>query len=478
VHVANALLLAEEKGGHQRMLTFIQLLAQPFGVMLTALQKMTFSKVKELDAAAKELAMRRLLPPLADQGIPTSGVESTPLELNALFGFLALLFLDATLRRAEGWEGEPASRSGSLKRQEAVGAIKGVLGSFCTLDEERRFELFQMTARLEARWGLPLSPALMQSVSDITEGTLYQEAVEPFLKAQNILDADGERVLESAWMVQESPKKRKSVLVLVTNHALYVLTLPRGLPCTVCESWKLCPTGPRFLRRVPHYKVDKLLLDFSAAHGAGHRFKLEVSDKSKKATPKDYQFSSLHVGVAQRMLAAIHRVHPRSLPVVLDSALPRVIRLIQQEQAGTKPGGGADADEGDVSVVLVLRCEREDKTTKEPGPRLLVITEKALLLFFEYPEYFGLVPWSDVAADDIEQPNGREHLRLEKAIEIEELATLDMIMSAEPQVVIAPDGGQKITLTFADDAAAALFRQRMREVLWGHGQTSWNDTSR
>eukprot|EP00966_Prymnesium_polylepis_P049050 1135126-Prymnesium_polylepis.1 len=40
-------------------------------------------------------------------------------------------------------------------------------------------------------------------------------------------------------MVQESPKKRKSVLVLVTNHALYVLTLPRGLPCTVCESWKV-----------------------------------------------------------------------------------------------------------------------------------------------------------------------------------------------------------------------------------------------
>jgi len=183
------------------------------------------------------------------------------------------------------------------------------------------------------------------------------------------------------------------------------------------------------------------------------------------------------VGVAQRMLAAIHRVHPRSLPVVLDSALPRVIRLVQQEQAGA--GGAADDADADASVVLVLRCEREDKTTKDPGPRLLVITEKSLLLFFEYPEYFGLVPWSDLqSADDIEQPNGREHLRLEMSIDIEELATLDMIMSAEPQVVIAPDGGEKVTLTFADDAAAALFRQRMREVLWGHGQTSWNDASR
>lgn len=77
-------------------------------------------------------------------------------------------------------------------------------------------------------------------------------------------------------MVQESPRKRKSVLVIVTNYALYVLTLPRGLLCSVCESWRLCPTGPRFLRKVPHYKVDKLLLDYSTVYGAGHRFKLEV----------------------------------------------------------------------------------------------------------------------------------------------------------------------------------------------------------
>ena len=280
-------------------------------------------------------------------------------------------------------------------------------------------------------------------------------------------------------MVQELPKKRKSVLVIVTNHATYVLTHPRGPVCTVCESWKLCPTGPRFLRRLPHYKVDKLLLDFSAAHGAGHRFKLEVTDKAKASKgPLDFQFSSLHVGVAQRMLAAIHRVHPRSLQPTLDSALPRIIRLIQQENAGK------GEDETETSVLLVLRCEREDKTAKDPGPRLLVIIEHAqhehsLNLYYEQPEYFGLTPWSDLqSADDIEQPNGRELLQQELSIDIAELSSLDMIMSAEPQVVIEPDSGGKVTLTFADDAAAGLFRQRMREVLWGHGQTSWNDSSK
>jgi len=479
VQRANALLLSDEKGGQQRLLTFLQLIAQLYSVMLTSLQKMKFSKVPELDAAAKELALRRLLPPLSDQGIPVAGsAPPQPLEMNALFGFLAVLFLDAALRRAEGWDGEPTSRAGSLKRQDAVGAIKGVLGSFCSLDEERRFELFQMTARLEARWGLPLSPALMQSISDITEGFLYQEAVEPFLKAQGVLDFEGERVLESAWMVQESPRKRKSVLVIVTNHALYVLTLPRGLLCTVCESWKLCPTGPRFLRKVPYYKVDKLLLDFSAAHGAGHRFKLEVSDKSKKATPKDYQFSSLHVGVAQKLLHAIQRVHPRSLPIVLDSTLPRVISLIQQDAGGDTSTGQYKDDDADSSIVLVLRCERDDKGTKDPGPRLLVVDQSSLSIYLEFPEYFGMQPWTDLhATDDIDQPNGRDVIRHEMSIDIDNLESLDMVMSSEPQVVLAPFGGPQVTLTFADDAAAALFRQRMREVLWGHGQTTWNDAT-
>lgn len=423
--------------------------------------------------------MRRLLPPLGAQGITGENTGGVPLEMNALFGFLSLLFLDATLRRAEGWDGEPSSSDGSQRRQEAVGAIKGVLGSFCVLDEERRFELFQMTARLEARWGLPLSPALMQSVSDITEQALYQRAVEPFLKEKNVIDSEGEHVLESAWMVQELPKKRKSVLVLVTNHATYLLTHPRGLMCTVCESWKLCPTGPRFLRRLPHYKVEKMLLDFSAAYGAGHRFKLEVSEKAKGKAPTDMQFSSLHVGVAPRMLAAIHRVHPRSLPVVIDSALPRVIRQIHQESKGGKPDGKGDVDEVDSNVLLVLRCERDDKTAKDPGARLLVITENALELFWERPEFFGLVPWSDLnSADDIEQPNGRELLQLEASLDIDELSSLDMVMSAEPQVIIEPGGGEKVTLTFADDAAVSLFRQYIRRVLWGHGQTSWNESSK
>jgi len=47
--------------------------------------------------------------------------------------------------------------------------------------------------------------------------------------------------------------------------------------CQVCESWKLCPSGPRLVRRVALYKVSKLMLDFTTAYGAGHRMKIELT---------------------------------------------------------------------------------------------------------------------------------------------------------------------------------------------------------
>lgn len=97
------------------------------------------SQIPEIDAAAKELTMRRLLPPLPDQNQHLAASQNQPHEMNALFGLLSVVFLDATLRRAEGWDGEPSTRSSSVKRQDAVGAIKGVLGTFCSLDEDRRF---------------------------------------------------------------------------------------------------------------------------------------------------------------------------------------------------------------------------------------------------------------------------------------------------------------------------------------------------
>ena len=360
-----------------------------------------------------------------------------------------------------------------------------------------------MTARLEARWGLQLSSALMQSVSDITEQALYQRAVEPFLRQSNVIDAEGEHVLESAWMVQELPTKRKSVLVVVTNHAVYTLTYPRGLLCNVCESWKLCPTGPRFLKRTAHYKINKLLLDYSAAHGAGHRFKLEFaaghekpsSPEGKAAAPpkdaqalallksqsKDLQFSSLHVGVAQRMLSAIHRVHPRGLPVTLDAALPRVLHAIKKRG---KPGGAsgilADASDMDAppdDVLLCLRCEREG-VKGAPSERLLVVTDHSVLLYIERPELFGLMPWNDLSStDDLDQLDGTDFLRLDDdgEVVISDLDSLDLVMQSEPVARLSAVGSEPLSVAFADDTGAALFRQRMREVLNGKGHASWND---
>lgn len=83
----------------------------------------------------------------------------------------------------------------------------------------------------------------------------------------------------------------------------------------------------------------------------------------------------------------------------------------------------------------MIRCEREDKSTKDPGPRLLVVDDRALSIYLEYPEYFGLPPWVDVTgSDSFDQPNGLEMLRLDVAVELDDLDSLDLLMSAEPQV--------------------------------------------
>ena len=143
--------------------------------MLSALSSMSFSKEESVDTAAKELAMRRLLPPGAAQVASTVKdqgkrlLDSRLRDQNALVAFLSALFYDVVLRMAEGWQSTTSAVGDSLARQEAIGAIKAVLGTFCVLDEERRFELFQLSARLEARWGLALPPALMHAITDYTE---------------------------------------------------------------------------------------------------------------------------------------------------------------------------------------------------------------------------------------------------------------------------------------------------------------------
>lgn len=86
--------------------------------------------------------------------------------------------------------------------------------------------------------------------------------------------------------------------------------------------------------------------------------------------------------------------------------------------------------------MLVLRCERTEKSTKEPGPRLLVVDQKAITVYFEDPDAFGHKPWSDLPIHDeaLDKPDGLKHLREDTTIELEQLDNLDMKMMSEPQV--------------------------------------------
>lgn len=507
---ANAFLLDDRRngGGNSRMLTFLVHLAGLYSMMLTALSTMSLSKQEKVDVAAKELTMRRILPPGVAHSIscsapepPVRGPTATP--HSALVSFISFLFYDSVLRQAEGWEPH-ASGSGahdSLARQETIGAIKGVLGSFCVLDEERRFELFQLTARLEARWGLPLPPALMHSITEIAEQALYKRALDPFLRREKILEVEDEKILDAAWMVQEAPRRRKHVLVLVSSRALYLLETPRLLGvCNVCESWKLCPTGPRLSLRVPLHRVSEMQLDFSAACGAGHRFKLVVTSEPKASKmglvrtdccasserdmlardpPVELQFSSLYVGVAQRLLAAMRRVHPCPPPIILDNKLPRVIQLLEAHSGSKCATLEREVDPPTSNLRLVMRCERLDSVSRgAPRERLLVVNTDSVSLYLESPTLFGVSPWRDQVRADQTRRDGIAALKKDASIPFHALGTIELEMSPEPRAKLAKVGASEakpasITLQFADDTGAMLFRSRMREVLWGKGQTTW-----
>lgn len=183
------LLKAESTAGDANMLPSLVQLAELYSTILSSLSSIRFSKHDEVDVAAKELAMRRLLPPpakkqaVAGQGVAQQAAggggqkggspdQQGGQRMSALVGFLTTLFFDSVLRQAEGWDPSQyvtASTTDTLARQGAVGAIKGVLGSFCVLDEERRFELFHSCAELESRWRVDLSPAMMHAITDTTE---------------------------------------------------------------------------------------------------------------------------------------------------------------------------------------------------------------------------------------------------------------------------------------------------------------------
>ena len=219
----------------ERLLVLARHCASLYAAMLQALQVSRFSAGDDIDAAAKELCLRRLVPSSGPPLLPPEGAregrdggaagEALPNVMEALLTFL---LPDAMVQRmesglsylgAEAWEADggggrsvqqaqlhahDAARAATL-RHEAVGAVKAALSLFCVLDEDRRFDLFAHAARLEARWQVAMAPAVMKSLAAVTEQMLYQAAIERMLRGQAELEGDGERALESAWLTQETP---------------------------------------------------------------------------------------------------------------------------------------------------------------------------------------------------------------------------------------------------------------------------------
>ena len=565
----------------ERLLVLARHCASLYAAMLQALQVTRFSSGDDIDTAAKELCLRRLVPSSGPPLLPPEGSresrdaasgsgEAMPNVMEALLTFL---LHDAMVQRmesglsylgAEAWEADgggsksvrqaqlhahDAARAAML-RHEAVGAVKSALSLFCVLDEDRRFDLFSLTARLEARWQVAMAPAVMKSLAAATEQMLYQAAIERMLRGQIELEGDGERALESAWLTQELPRRasggERHVLVLVSNRALYLLVKPRGGPgCSVCEPWLLCPRGPRLLKRIVHHRIARLVLDFSAAYGAGHRFRLELSAEkngakgagAKGGEPPMLQFSALCVGVPQRLLAVLRQAHPRHPRIILESALPRVIQSVlgghfkgvscgiaggdsgepakvdgpadgeaaegegaalaaaaasslwgakEHLPAGTDPSEAVegmarkpppvvawtrDVARGEGELRLVMRCRKvvDGKTL----PRLLVVTDTHLVLFKEDPAYFALVPLKALpSAARKGAKDGEKFVEIDQDIELSALEKIRLVQSSDPQVELFVSGDSEestVTIEFACDTGSTLFRNALRQAIWGLG---------
>ncbi|KOO26554.1 hypothetical protein Ctob_005836 [Chrysochromulina tobinii] len=178
----------------------------------------------------------------------------------------------------------------------------------------------------------------MSAIKSITAEELYKRALFPFLtKTAFVLEPDGERILEATWMVQELPRRMRAPSVLlvgqgllvVTNRAIYLLEPTTAAVCNVCEPWKLCPAGPRLMLRVPFYRLKKIVLDFATKYQCGQRMKLDGSPK-KPLRPKpanvELQFSTLHVGVVERLTRTIRRMmESRPIEVVRDMSQLRAL---------------------------------------------------------------------------------------------------------------------------------------------------------
>ena len=582
----NKTMLSTEPPSYTKMLSALHGISGLYSRMLCSIEALSFSKEQMVDVAAKELALRRLLPPShadsqrlreysIDDGVPNGGGRNgyghtdehgghgrqpnlaaaaiaKGAQGSALLAFLSALFFDVVLRLAEGWHagGSSVGRSDvdKLTRQDAMNSIKALLAAFCVIDEERRFELFQLTARLEARWGFTLPPALMSAIKSITAEELYKRALFPFLtKTAFVLEPDGERILEAAWMVQELPRSMRapSVMLVVTNRAIYLLEPTTAAVCNVCEPWKLCPAGPRLRYRVPFYRLKKIVLDFATKYQCGQRMKLvcmQAADEARARAPAatdggffgfcrscmggplppespggspdgspqkpsrpkpaniELQFSTLHVGVVERLTRTIRRMmEPRPIEVVRDMSQLRALAISSYRSSQGGDEGAASQFDVLASTIdpvelllnappvyprFAVRCERlpikgARQTTK--SERLLVLTDSSISIFTEEPEHFHAVLAEEESATEEGSSKARAHstapsaekvMKLEMRIELESLEMLELEMCEEPRVLLSGDG-KSVTLQFADDTAALLFRMHMRSLLWDMGRVEW-----
>jgi len=593
------------EGGYHRMLGSLDTLARLYLRMLRSIEVLTFSKNMPLDTAAKELTLRQLLPPSTADSADARGEFDTTMpdtggsdgrapdvrrervaqpSNSALLAFLSALFFDVVLRLAEGWHagagGAGLNDVERVTRQQCIAAIKALLASFCVIDEERRFELFQLTARLEARWGVTLPPALMCAIRAVTAEELFKRALAPYLIDKGVLDSEGEHIVEACWMVQELPRRMRTptVMVLVTNRAVYLLAPAVKQPCNVCEPWKLCPEGPRLKYRLPFYRIRRIILDFAAKFNCGQRMKLicmqdagehnvvraaswpnvfetctacfhsrsgdqrnaafsSSSLPGRMPRPKpakiELQFSTLHVGVVDRLAASIERLmDPRPVELVRDSHQLQALAFQSASTARMRAADGGVHDRGsrldklspttfrssidpidalfdapNYNCRFAVRCEqlhngsgshKSNGASKHGHQRLLVLTDNALSIFVEEPELFNVplegngdsLEITDAGGDNVSDNsagagtasghkgrNGADVVHLETVIDVNALEKLELEMSAEPKVHLLGadfDGhSNDVLLQFADDTAALLFRMQVRSILWDKGHAEW-----
>ena len=144
--------------------------------------------------------------------------------------------------------------------------------------------------------------------------------------------------------------------------------------------------------------------------------------------------------------------------VVLERALPAILRndLDKTTEQQASP------------LLLVIRCERFHSLKGGAGSRerLLVVTSERLALYREEAKYFAHLPWTDVEADKVGAvPDGSDMLTREELVDLDAISSAALESGVQPRVTIGRQGGSNITLQFADDTGAALFRHCMSDVL-------------